>query len=218
MNSWSIKLFAFVSLAIMSVKTLAQECVDKTADIDRMYCIQNTDIITDNNFCYSAISYKGEKIVISYSLPVKHIEGLMVTANNSNEQTALDEELCSNKGIANFLLQKLGYMPAISITRDELSIESQNKTTESTKSILVQSTRNDNVAFSYYAEVLDSTHFTRIYSVCNMVRKTEVITPKDSTELEQILTEYFTPSGVEEFIKRVSEMTELPKYETLVDF
>ena len=218
MNSWSIKLFAFVSLAIMSAKATAQECVDKTADIDRMYCIQNTDIITDDNFCYSAISYKGEKIVISYSLPVQHIEGLMVTANNSNEQTALDEELCSNKGIANFLLQKLGYMPAISITRDEISIESQNETTESTKTILVQSTRNDNVAFSYYAEVLNSTHFTRMYSVCNMVRKTEVITPKDNTELEQILTEYFTPSGVEEFIKRVSEMTELPKYETLVDF
>ena len=213
MNSWSIKLFAFVSLAMMSVKAIAQECVDKTADIDRMYCIQNTD-----GFCYSAISYKGEKIVISYSLPEQHIESLTVTANNSNEQTALDEELCSNKGIANFLLQKLGYMPAISITRDELSIESQNETTESTKSIFVQSTMNDNVAFSYYVEVLNSRHFTRIYSVCNMVRKTEVITPKDSTELEQILTEYFTPSGVEEFIKRVSEMTKLPKYETLVDF
>ena len=202
---------------MMSVKAIAQECVDKIADIDRMYCIQNTDdIITYSNFCYSAISYKGEKIVISYSLPVQHIESLTVTANNSNEQTALDEELCSNKGIANFLLQKLGYMPAIS--RDELSIESQNETTESTKSIFVQSTMNDNVAFSYYVEVLNSTHFTRIYSVCNMVRKTEVIMPKDSTELEQILTEYFTPSGVEEFIKRVSEMTELPKYETLVDF
>ena len=211
MNSWSIKLFAFVSLAMMSVKAIAQECVDKTADIDRMYCIQNTD-----GFCYSAISYKGEKIVISYSLPVQHIESLTVTANNSNEQTALDEEFCSNKGIANFLLQKLGYMPAIS--RDEFSIESQNETTESTKSIFVQSTMNDNVAFSYYVEVLNSRHFTRIYSVCNMVRKTEVIMPKDSTELEQILTEYFTPSGVEEFIKRVSEMTKLPKYETLVDF
>ena len=217
MNSWSIKLFAFVSLAIMSVKTIAQECVDKTADIDRMYCIQNTDdIITYSNFCYSAISYKGEKIVISYSLPVQHTESLTVTANNSNEQTALDEEFCSNKGIANFLLQKLGYMPAI--TREELSIESQNETTESTKSIFVQSTMNDNVAFSYYVEVLNSRHFTRIYSVCNMVRKTEVIMPKDSTELEQILIEHFTPSGVEEFIKRVSKMTKLPKYETLVDF
>ena len=218
MNHWSIKLFIFVSLAIISGRSIAQESVDKAANIDRMYCIQNTGKVSSNNFSYSAISYKGEKIVISYCLPVQHVEYRIKTAKNSDEQIAFDEEFCSNKGIANFLLQKLGYLPPITIDKEEFSVKSQDETMKSKKSIFVQSKMNSSTTFNYIVEVQNGTDFTLHYSVCNPVRKTEVIIPKDDTELEQILNEYFTPSKVEEFIKRESDLNKLPEYETLVDF
>ena len=200
-------IIAVLILSVISGSAVAQR---NTADIEKMYFIQHND----KGFSFCAIAYKGGEIVISYHLPttVNIIETII--AKNSNEQVLLDKKYCSNQGIANFLLQHSGHVTPFSTIAHYF----ENKGTETSKKMMKSSgSIGNDLHFLYEVKVVDKTTFTIKYMHTGFIQKTESIRPKSKEELKELYAKYFTPEGVEKFIKEFSGLDSVPEYETVVN-
>ena len=71
--------------------------------------------------------------------------------------------------------------------------------------------------FLYEVKVVDKTTFTIKYMHTGFIQKTENIRPKSKEELKELYAKYFTPEGVEKFIKEFSGLDSVPEYETVVN-
>ena len=204
-------IIAVLILSVISGSAVAQR--DAT-DIEKMYFIQQND----KKFSFCAIAYKGGEIVISYHLPTMVDIEETIIAKNSNEQVLLDTKYCSNQGIANFLLQHLGHVAPFSTIGWEQSQYFEEEGTETSKKIMKSSgSIGNDLRFLYEVTVVDKTTFTIKYMHTGFIQKTESIRPKSKGELKELHAKYFTPEGVEKFIKEISGLDSVPEYETVVN-
>ena len=208
-------IIAVLILSVISGSAVAQRDV---ADIEKMYFIQQKDGESDFTFSFCAIAYKGGEIALSYRLPTTVKINETIIAKNSNEQVALDTKYCSNQGIANLLLQHSGHVAPFLTKSMEYSRRLEEEGTEtSEKRIWANGYIDDDFRFIYEAEVLNKATFNICYQHISFMQRTEIIRPVSKREQKEILAKYFTPQGVEKFIKEISGLDSVPEYETVVN-
>ena len=218
MNSFSVysRISSLLLFAVIYISSAAQVPNDMLSkydadDIDRMYCMQIVDSTSNEGISYSAISYNGEIVAVSYYGPQRYSCMLREVADCKAECEYLNDRYLSDKGINAFIFQKLGYIPPLERT----GFIQESGSGKSQKS-MARTNKNNGVI--YQVHVLNDSVFEVNYVHTAFFAKTDVLVPQNDAERKGMYDKYFTVSGAEAFIRQKLMCDSIPEFEITVDF